>query len=114
MKQLVVLILVLLPFCFAEEYVKFDLIADKFSQKQTVLQKLEMAPVAYYGLISSETVYSNLNVPGQNFIDKFPKVYKAFLGWSDFKSKKVEASLSQVPEPLRDMGSQVMFSGVHA
>ena len=103
MKQLVVLILVLLPFCFAEEYVKFDLVADKFSQKQTVLQKLEMAPVAYYGLISSETVYSNLNVPGQNFIDKFPKVYKAFLGWSDFKSKKVEASLSQVPEPLRDM-----------
>ena len=103
MKQLVVLILVLLPFCFAEEYVKFDLVADKFSQKQTVLQKLEMAPVAYYGLISSETVYSNLNVPGQNFIDKFPKVYKAFLGWSDFKSKKVEASLSQVPESLRDM-----------
>ncbi|WP_290747099.1 hypothetical protein [Fibrobacter sp. UBA4309] len=103
MKQLVVLILVLLPFCFAEEYVKFDLVADKFSQKQTVLQKLEMAPVAYYGLISSETVYSNLNVPGQNFIDKFPKVYKAFLGWSDFKSKKVDASLSQVSEPLRDM-----------
>lgn len=103
LNRLVVFLLVLFPLCFAEEDVAFDLVADKFSQMQTVSQKLETTPVAYYGSLVSEEVYCDLNEPDQNFIDQFPKVYQAFQGWRDFKLNKKEAYLSQLPETMRNM-----------
>lgn len=103
LKRLVVFLLVLFPLCFAEEDVAFDLVADKFSQMQTVSQKLETTPVAYYGSLVSEEVYCDLNKPDQNFIDQFPKVYQAFQGWRDFKLNKKETYLSQAPETMRNM-----------
>ena len=56
-KRFIALLLLLLPFCYGDENVAFDMVADRFPQLQTVAQKLETASVAYYGTLLDRNIY---------------------------------------------------------
>ena len=85
--------------------VPFDSVADKFSQVQTVAQKLETAPVAYYGsLVQRKYLQKEFYRPESfEFEQKFPQVYKSFIGWSDQKLKRQNELLSRAPEEYQQM-----------
>lgn len=117
-KRLIVLLL--LPFCCAFgnvdlnvvhhdfdyfNVVNFDVVADKFPQLQTVNQKLETAHVAYYGVRVERVLYSveDKQKLELNLTEKYPSVYKAFVGWADYKQKKQNELLKQAPEKIRQM-----------
>lgn len=109
-RRVFLLLLMFAALSFAGRYISyrqvpFDSVADKFSQKQTVAEKLETAPVAYYGsLIQREYLHKEFD--GMNhlvFAKKFPEVYKSFIGWSDYKQTRQNELLSQAPEKYRHM-----------
>ena len=88
-----------------QRLVPFGSVADKFSNVQTVAQKLETAPVAYYGsLIQRKYLQKEFYRPESvEFEQMFPQVYKAFIGWSDQKLKRQNELLSQAPEEYKHM-----------
>ena len=87
----------------ADWRVSFSSVIDKFSKMQTVAEKLETAPVAYYGkLIQREYLqreYFDLN--NSEFEKNFPEIYQSFMGWSDYKLKRQNDLLMQAPEKLQ-------------
>ncbi len=102
-KRLIALLLLLLPFCYGDENVDFDLVADKFSQLQTVSQKMETAPVAYYGTHLERVLYSidDKQKLELKVAKNYPQVYKAFVDWSAYKQKMLNERLAQAPEKYR-------------
>lgn len=83
---------------FAERYVSF-------SQLQTVAQKLQTAPVAYYGsLIQRKYLQKDFyQLESAEFEQKFPEVYKSFLGWANHKQNRQNDLLSRAPEEYQRM-----------
>ena len=89
-------------------HISFKAVVDKFSKMQTVAEKLETAPVAYYGkLIQREYLQREyFNVYNSEFEKNFPDVYQSFMGWSDYKLKRQNELLMQAPEKYQQMFEQ--------
>lgn len=104
-KRFIALLLLLLPFCYGDENVAFDMVADRFPQLQTVAQKLETASVAYYGTLLDRNIYDEKTLSGNKnlFTQKYPQVYKSFVGWVDVRQKRQNELLDQAPEKYRRM-----------
>lgn len=92
----------------ADWRVSFSSVIDKFSKMQTVAEKLETAPVAYYGkLIQREYLQREyFDVYNPEFEKNFPEVYQSFMGWSDYKLKRQNDLLTQAPEKLQQVFEQ--------
>lgn len=92
----------------ADWRVSFSSVIDKFSKMQTVAEKLETAPVAYYGkLIQREYLQREyFDVYNPEFEKNFPEVYQSFMGWSDYKQKRQNDLLTQAPEKLQQVFEQ--------
>ena len=92
----------------ADWRVSFSSVIDKFSKMQTVAEKLETAPVAYYGkLIQREYLQREyFDVYNPEFEKNFPEVYQSFMGWSDYKLKRQNDLLMQAPEKLQQVFEQ--------
>lgn len=89
-------------------HISFKSVVDKFYQMQTVAQKLETAPVAYYGkLIQREYLQrESFDVYHSEFEKNFPQVYQSFMGWSDYKQKRQNELLTLAPEKYQQMFEQ--------
>lgn len=108
-----VLLLIAISVSFAnweidDWHISFKSVVDKFSQMQTVAQKLETAPVAYYGkLIQREYLQrESFDVYNSEFEKNFPQVYQSFMGWSDYKQKRQNELLTLAPEKYQQMFEQ--------
>ena len=94
---------------FAGRYVTYNIdLSDSsvgFSQSQTVAQKLQTAPVAYYGsLIQRKYLQKDFyRADNAEFEQKFPQVYKSFIGWSNYKQNRQNELLSQAPKKFKQM-----------
>lgn len=88
MKKIIVLFLLLLLHSYAEE---------------SVAQRLEKAPVAYYGTNLESVLYSidDRQKLELKLAKNYPQVYKAFVGWADYKQKILNERLEQAPEKYR-------------
>lgn len=108
-----VLLLIAISVSFAnweidDWHISFKSVVDKFYQMQTVAQKLETAPVAYYGkLIQREYLQrESFDVYHSEFEKNFPQVYQSFMGWSDYKQKRQNELLTLAPEKYQQMFEQ--------
>lgn len=94
---------------FAGRYVTYNIdLSDSsvgFSQSQTVAQKLQTAPVAYYGsLIQRKYLQKDFyRADNAEFEQKFPQVYKSFIGWSNYKQNRQNELLSLAPKKFKQM-----------
>lgn len=97
MKKLICLCLLLSTLGFG-----WDGPVDEFmapEAKKTVAEKLETAPAAFYGTIESRDIYTDMFHRG--FDKDNPKVFNAFIGWKNFKQKRIETELANLPEVYR-------------
>lgn len=106
-RQLFAFLLMTVSLSFAGRYVT-NVLSDStigFSQSQTVAQKLQTAPVAYYGsLIQRKYLQKDFyQFESADFEQKFPEVYKSFVGWSNHKQKRQNELLSRAPEEYQRM-----------
>ena len=107
-RRLLLFLLVAVSLSFAGRYVTSNIALNStvgFPQSQTVAQKLQTAPVAYYGsLIQRKYLQKDFyNAENVEFEQKFPEVYKSFIGWSNQKLKRQSNLLSQAPEKYKQM-----------
>ncbi|OWV24215.1 hypothetical protein B7982_00395 [Fibrobacter sp. UWB2] len=88
MRKIIVLLLLLLLHSYAEE---------------SVAQKLEKAPIAYYGANLESVLYSidDKQKLELKLAKNYPEVYKTFIGWADYKQKLLNERLDQAPEKYR-------------
>ena len=111
-RRLFLFLLVMASLSFAGRYVTYNIVLSDssvgFSQSQTVAQKLQTAPVAYYGsLIQRKYLQKEFyELENAEFEQKFPRVYESFLGWSNYKLKRQNELLSRAPEQYQKMFEQ--------
>jgi hypothetical protein len=108
-RRLLAILFMTVSLSFAGRYVmNASVLSDSsvgFSQSQTVAQKLQTAPVAYYGsLIQRKYLQKEFyKADDAEFEQKFPEVYKSFVGWSNHKLKRQNELLSRAPEEYQRM-----------
>ena len=83
-RRFFVFLLMAVSLSFAGRYV-MNVLSDstvEFPQSQTIAQKLQTAPVAYYGsLIQRKYLQKDFyQLESAEFEQKFPEVYKSFVG----------------------------------
>jgi len=71
------------------------------SKTQSVVSKLETAPVAYYGTLSQFRVYTEETLESEGIIESYPQLAKSFVGWKNAKQKRLELNFSEAPEIYR-------------
>ena len=87
------IVLTLLSYSFA-----FD---DVVVKSESMAEKLEKAPIAYYGTLITSNVYSKDKLPWVLFDKDYPEVYKSFMEWSELKTARMQRDLADAPEILR-------------
>ena len=107
LRRFFVFLLMAVSLSFAGRYV-MNVLSDstvEFPQSQTIAQKLQTAPVAYYGsLIQRKYLQKDFyQLESAEFEQKFPEVYKSFVGWSNHKLKRQNELLSRAPEEYQRM-----------
>lgn len=70
-----------------------------FGWNSSVAEKLETAPVAFYGSIESRKFYTDTFFGGYD--KDFQKVFDAFIGWKNYKQNRIETDLANLPEVYR-------------
>ena len=92
-KYFFAIVLTLLSYSFA-----FD---DVVVKSESMAKKLEIAPVAYYGMLITSNVYSKDKLPWVLFDKDYPDVFKSFMEWSELKTARMQRDLADAPEILR-------------
>ena len=89
----------------ADWRISFKSVVDKFAKSQTVAQKLETAPIAYYGkLIQREYLNRDyFEMRSSEFEKNYPELYQTFMGWSEYKQNQQKERLMQAPATFQQM-----------
>ena len=108
-RRLLAILFMTVSLSFAGRYVmNASVLSDSsvgFPQSQTAAQKLQTAPVAYYGsLIQRKYLHKDFyKAEDAEFEQKFPEVYKSFVGWSNYKQKRQSDLLARAPQEYQRM-----------
>lgn len=103
---------VMVSLSFAARYTRYNIVLSDssvgYSQSQTVAQKLQTAPIAYYGSLIQRTYLQKdfYNAENAEFEQRYPRVYESFVGWANYKQKRQNNLLTQAPEQYQKMFEQ--------
>ena len=103
---------VMVSLSFAARYTRYNIVLSDssvgYSQSQTVAQKLQTAPIAYYGSLIQRTYLQKdfYNAENAEFEQRYPRVYESFVGWANYKQKRQDNLLTQAPEQYQKMFEQ--------